>query len=84
MLINKRTLVVFNLEYEMIGEDGKMVTWKANILCNEHHDNAIEFIKKRTDKPFNLLSIGKVVELDAVTDEAIEYIVKRSGYQTVI
>lgn len=79
MLVNKRTLVVFNVEYELPGTDGKPVTWKANILCSNNHADAIGFIRHYTGKPVTVLSISKITELDAITDIALDYIAKKSG-----
>lgn len=84
MKLNKRTLVIYNVEYEMPNDMGKMVTWKANVLCNNNHEDATNFIAKYVGKPINIMSIGKIVELDGISDAAIDYIVKNSGYQTVI
>ena len=84
MRINKRTLVVYKVEYEMQDVMGKMVTWKANVLCTNNHEDATAFIAKYTGKPINVMSIGKVVDLDGISDAGIEYIVKNSGFQTVI
>lgn len=84
MRVNKRTLVVFNVEYEMQNDMGKMVTWKANVLCSNNHKDATDFIAKYIGKPINVLSIGKIVELDGVSDDAIEFIVKGSGFQVAI
>jgi hypothetical protein len=84
MLIDKRRLLVYNVEYEMLGEDGKMVTWKANVLCMDGHEDAEVYIRKYTGKHINVLSLTRISNLDAVTDAAIEYIIKGSGYQVTI
>jgi len=84
MLIDKKKLLVYNVEYEMLAEDGKMVTWKANVLCVDGHEDAEAFIRRVTGKHINVLSLSRLSNLDAVTDAAIDYIVKGSGYQVSI
>jgi len=84
MRLNKRTLVIYNIEYEMNNEMMKPVTWKANVLCKDSHEDATAFISKYVGKPIQVMSIGKITDLDGISDEAIEYIIKNSGYAKVI
>lgn len=73
---NKRSLVVYNVEYEMTDSTGERVTWKANILSHENSDDAIRFISAYTKKRINILSISDVAHLDGVTDKALEYMAR--------
>jgi hypothetical protein len=84
MLVDKKKLLVYNVEYEMQDDLGKLVTWKANVLCMDGHEDAEKFIRKYTGKGINVLSLSRLTNLDAVTDDAIDYIVKGSGYQVTI
>ena len=84
MLIDKKKLMVYNVEYELVDDLGKMVTWKANVLCTDGHEDAEAFIRKYTKKQINVLSLNRLTTLDAVTDQAIDYIVKGSEYQVSI
>ena len=51
MLLGGRTLILYNIEYEMLGIDGKMASWKANIVSYKNHENAIDLLRRLLNKP---------------------------------
>ncbi len=79
MLLPKRTLLLFNVEYEMKNEAGEDMVWKANLLTRGNQDDAINFITKFSKKPVRILSISNLASVDGLTDAAVNYIV--SGTQ---
>jgi len=70
----KRNMAVFSVEYEMNDRDGKLITFRANVLAGNNRDDAVLFIRRFIGKPINVLSIGKLAEIDGVSDAIIEYL----------
>jgi hypothetical protein len=82
----KRTLALYNVQYYREDDTKRDRTeWKANILCKidgpDVYAGILTFLVTFLKTKVEIYSVSQLAVLDAITDDAVDFIVAKSGFK---